>query len=671
MWRRATSNSAHCSKDRSFNENSASLRGGLGLLAVCAVFSLIVELLTLQQVDSMRLYMGNGAILRDAGVALCLMLLIASGWWLGGLALGQMARIAPWTRNRFPVLCWSLWLLPPAAYLIARFSEAMREAFAPHSRVPLLVQIPYVIALVWVAVRLVRKDGLRGVQSFCKSRLAPLGWLHLALAFLCVMVLRIQGVHYFHNFQKPGRTATENLPDIYLITVDALRADGTSLHGYARSTTPNLDRWAARSITFNNFYANSNFTTPTTTSIETGKLPWSHRVFQFGGSLSPQSRGQNVAALLHERGYYTAMLSGNFAASPFRHGTLENYDAVDFAAPLGIEGAWLRWTNLIGTNTQSTLTYSILQRLFKFCQYLDSVLWPGRYFSPADTVLARARTLLEREDIQQPRFVWTHVFPPHDPYWPPPDGQGRNTNSGHIRCRDIMISNPRKLPVGTTPEDVRACYDEMVEYADRAVGGYLDWLQQTGRMERAVVIISSDHGESFEGGWYLHGGPRLQSGLIRVPLIVHLPTASPSSQERPGSGAENGMRVDDPAEQADLLPTLLDFAGVPLPEWTDGISLRPALEGKPLAARYLFSMNLERDRSWGAITKGTLAVFDRDFRLVRHLDSEKQSLYRCRDTSENNVIDSEPEAAARLQGVLAGKLKEVNTAFAAKRLASE
>ena len=213
----------------------------------------------------MRLYMGNGAILRDAGVALCLMLLIASGWWLGGLALGQMARIAPWTRNRFPVLCWSLWLLPPAAYLIARFSEAMREAFAPHSRVPLLVQIPYVIALVWVAVRLVRKDGLRGVQSFCKSRLAPLGWLHLALAFLCVMVLRIQGVHYFHNFQKPGRTATENLPDIYLITVDALRADGTSLHGYARSTTPNLDRWAARSITFNNFYANSNFTTPTTT----------------------------------------------------------------------------------------------------------------------------------------------------------------------------------------------------------------------------------------------------------------------------------------------------------------------------------------------------------------------------------------------------------------------
>ena len=131
------------------------------------------------------------------------------------------------------------------------------------------------------------------------------------------------------------------------------------------------------------------------------------------------------------------------------------------------------------------------------------------------------------------------------------------------------------------------------------------------------------------------------------------------------------MRVDDPAEQADLLPTMLDFAGVPLPEWTDGISLRPALEGKPLAARYLFSMNLERDRSWGAITKGTLAVFDRDFRLVRHLDSEKQSLYRCRDTSENNVIDSEPEAAARLQGVLAGKLKEVNTAFAAKRLASE
>lgn len=646
-------------------DSPTSLRAGLGLLAVCAVFSLIVELLTLQQVDSMRLYMGNGAILRDAGVALCLMLLVASGWWLGGLALGQVARIVPRTRNRCPVLCWSLWLLPPAAYLVARFSEAMREAVAPHSRVPLIVQIFYVMALIWVAVRLIRKDGLGGVQSFCKTRLAPLGWLHLAFAVLCVLVLWTQGVHYFHNFQKPGRMATGNLPDIYLITVDALRADGTSLYGYAKSTTPNLDRFAARSITFDNFYANSNFTTPTTTSIETGKLPWSHRVFQFGGSLSPQSRGENLAALLHDRGYYTAMLSANFVASPFRHGTLESYDAVDFAAPLGIEGAWLRWTNLIGTNAQSTLTYSILQRLFKFCQYLDSALWPGRYFAPADTVFARARALLERQDIHQPRFVWTHAFPPHDPYWPPNDVQGSDANGGHVPCRRIMISNPRKLPSGVAPGDVRACYDEMVRYADREVGSYLEWLQQTGRMKRSVVIVSSDHGESFEDGWYLHGGPRLQAGLIHVPLIVHLP-ASQSAQEGPSSGSEHSFRVQDPAEQADLLPTLLDFAGAPAPEWTDGISLRPALEGKPLPARYLFSMNLETDRARGAISKGTLAVMDRDFRLVRHLDSEKQSLYRCRDSSEKDVIDSEKGAAARLQEVLALKLKQVNTLFAAK-----
>ena len=71
--------------------------------------------------------------------------------------------------------------------------------------------------------------------------------------------------------------------------------------------------------------------------------------------------------------------------------------------------------------------------------------------------------------------------------------------------------------------ELRARYDENIAYADHVVGDFLEWLDQTGRLDRSIVIVSADHGESFEHGWLLHTGPYLYNGLIRIPLLIHLP----------------------------------------------------------------------------------------------------------------------------------------------------
>jgi arylsulfatase A-like enzyme len=217
------------------------------------------------------------------------------------------------------------------------------------------------------------------------------------------------------------------------------------------------------------------------------------------------------------------------------------------------------------------------------------------------------------------------------------------------RERLVQVHGHRLAP-DLTASELRAQYDEMILYADHAVGDYLDWLEQTGRLDRAIVIVTSDHGESFEHGFLLHGGPHLYSGLIHIPLMIHLP------------GQQQREIIAQPAEQVDLLPTLLDLVGAPVPGWTDGGSLRPALEGKSLPQRQVFSMALETDSTFRPISKGTLAIMDDDFKYVIHLDTQEQELYRYKtDPSEEiNLTKSDPDVAQRMHDLLISDLRKAN-----------
>lgn len=84
--------------------------------------------------------------------------------------------------------------------------------------------------------------------------------------------------------------------------------------------------------------------------------------------------------------------------------------------------------------------------------------------------------------------------------------------------------------------------------------------------------------------------------------------------------------------------------------------------------RYIFSMNLEPNRIFNPITKGTVAVIDDEYKFVRYLDSNREQLYRYRTDSaeERDLIKSEPEVAARMRKVLLDKIEEVNRQFSGK-----
>ena len=345
------------------------------------------------------------------------------------------------------------------------------------------------------------------------------------------------------------------------------------------------------------------------------------------------------------------MISSNFLSTPVRHRTLQSYDAGSFAAPIDGSGPWLRFTNLVGTNAQYTLSTSLLQGLAGVRFYLDSLIWGNEYPYPPEPVFDCARALIERRDIEQPRFVWTHIFPPHDPYLAPAPFRMRFLSSNiFTRVYDYIGFRSTMLPRGASASDLRARYDEMILYADDSVGKFLDWLDGTGHLKNSIVIVTADHGESFEHDWFMHTGPGLFNGLVRIPLLIHVP------------GQEQGGSLSEAAQQADLLPTVLDLLGISPPNWTDGVSLKPVLDGKTISPRYTYTMNLERNKVSDPVSKGTVAIMDQEFKYIDYLDGQKQLLFRYRTDpyEKNDLIATEPEVAGRMRLALTNKLREVN-----------
>lgn len=633
------------------------VRPGIAFLTITALACFALESEVLQQIDGMHLYLTIREIAVEGAIALLCSIAIGLSWWLSVLAGGTIVGAFLPSKRVRPRLLWCFWIGVPLAYFFLDLFQDLKLELLPHWHTGAGPQFFSAITISAICVICLLFVDLRTLQRFCQTRMVPIAWLHIAIAVVATPVLWFHGVRLFHDYEHASDLITgSHQPDIYLITIDTLRADEVSLYGYNRETTPNLDKFAQRSFAFDYNFANSNFTTPSTTSIETGKLPWSHRIFQGGGFLRGKNIEENLPAKLREQGYYTAMITSNLLAAPFRHRTQENYAAVEYAAPTGFTGLRLRASNLLNCNTQFTVTFSLIRIATALATSMDRIVWRDQYPSKSEDVFDRAKELLGRHASVQPVFLWAHIFPPHDPYWVPVPYRGTFVAKGVRNYGRFVVPDQVHRQRGVSVQDLRDAYDEMTLYADHSVGDFLAWLDQTGRLDRSIVIISSDHGEMFDHGRLAHGGLDLYNGLIRIPLLIHLP------------GQTKSVRVEEASQQVDLLSTVLDLVGAPIPKWSEGDSLRSVLEGKSLGDRYIFSMNLEPNRIFDPITKGTVAVMDNEYKFVRYLDSNREQLYRYRTDSgeERDLVQSEPEVAARMRKVLLDKLEEVNRKFSGK-----
>jgi arylsulfatase A-like enzyme/Tfp pilus assembly protein PilF len=243
---------------------------------------------------------------------------------------------------------------------------------------------------------------------------------------------------------------------------------------------------------------------------------------------------------------HTSLLTGTF---PMAHGVRDNGgfyvadEAVTLAETLRARG--YRTGGFVGA--------FVLDRRWGIAQGFDT--WFDEFdlsrtdLPGMDAIQRRAADVVDRatawlgERADAPFFAFVHLYDPHTPYEAPEPYRSR------------------------FPRDLAGAYDAEIAYTDAQVGRLLDVLSRNGRLERTVVVIVGDHGEALGDHGEATHGFFIYEPSLHVPLIVRAPGQAPRV-------------VDEPVRLVDVMPTVLDLAGIARPPAIQGTSLVPAMRGE-------------------------------------------------------------------------------------------
>ena len=417
--------------------------------------------------------------------------------------------------------------------------------------------------------------------------------------------------------------------DIVLITFDALSARHLHSDGYQRATSPNLDAFSANAIVFENFYANANWTRPGIASILNGVRPWTHEADVRIPSKA-LTRQQNLISILSAAGYDVNIVQSNSNA--------------DF----GDEGIRPSGREIFLDCCYHLLSWIPVERLpsyslaWEFGPNSLIVGFEGTYLRRPEGknlgYLPASEELLHNASSQRPLFFWIHVMIPHDPYaasapflgvFDGSPGARTARTSSTLHTFHDHIDLKRQLLLC-------ARYDEAVLMADDFFGKFVRLLKQQGRYDQSLIVVTADHGESTLPVYDGHGGPLLTEELIRVPGLIKPPSAFTPKHE---------SRL---MEQVDLVPTILSYAGLPVPAKCEGRAYPDKPEDLPV-----FSMN----RDLRAHEKSlNVAMRDGDWKYVIHFGRwrhpwPQRELYNLASDpqEQTNLVSVQPERAASMQ----------------------
>lgn len=340
------------------------------------------------------------------------------------------------------------------------------------------------------------------------------------------------------------------VPNVILISLDTLRADHLGSYGYARPTSPALDRFAADGVRFNQAMSQSPWTTPSHMSLFTSLYPSAHRVNQtweyFTKFLQGRGRKRTLAdavttlpEVLRAHGYRTLALTGGATMTAVL-GFAQGFDVYreDSAKLTAAVGTLLgNWLNAFGNDP-----------FFLFFHTFE-VHAPYTHLTFAAPLLSDA----QRADIVQ--LVASRD--PHDWVTLNPD------LVAYLRSQGLFRS-----------EITEALYDGGIRSADDFIDGLFVALRQRGLYDDTLIVLLSDHGEEFgehhPDRVYSAHGTGMYDQLIHVPLLLRMP-----------SRVRAGTVVGEQVELIDVAPTVLELLGIAAPAAMQGRSLTGLIDGAP------------------------------------------------------------------------------------------
>jgi arylsulfatase A-like enzyme len=350
-----------------------------------------------------------------------------------------------------------------------------------------------------------------------------------------------------------GERAREPV-NVVLISIDSLRADHLHSYGYGPETSPNIDRLAAESVLFENVIADSSWTLPAHASLFTGLTSRVHRVSFDGHRLDPQRT--TLAEVLSGAGYRTRGLwSGPYLHPIF--GFDQGFGPGDYQG-------------VIGPSAYDD-PEAFAARDPRDAARLRRELNQDSHRTVTSPALTREALAFLEQTHDGPFFLFLHYFDVHYDYVPPEEIWRRFDPDYRGDLTAVPFSNDRRIHREMPERELqhlRALYDGEIFFTDHYVGRLLEALDRLGLADDTLVVLSSDHGEEF----FEHGGKGHRKNLfdevLKIPLLMRLP-------DRAGAG----LRIASQVALIDVMPTLLDLLGLPIPAEVQGRSLVPELRG--------------------------------------------------------------------------------------------
>jgi arylsulfatase A-like enzyme/Tfp pilus assembly protein PilF len=308
------------------------------------------------------------------------------------------------------------------------------------------------------------------------------------------------------DFGTLPRGVDRDALNLVVVTLDTTRADRLGAYGYANAGTPSFDALAQEGVLFDHASTAAPITLPAHSTIFTGRFPPQHGVRDNGGYFLNE-REQTLAETLKARGYATG----------------------GFIAAYVLDSKW-------GIN-QGFDTYFDDFDLSKY-----KVFSMGAIQRPGNEVVDHALPWIDQHRGSR-FFAWVHLYDAHAPYEPP----------------EPYRSQHRDDP-----------YQGEISFADAQVGRLVRFLRDRDLLDRTVIVILGDHGESLKDHGEEGHGFFIYESTVHVPMVIRAPFS-----------AMQHRRVSDSVRSVDITPTVLDLLGVPAPAGVvmDGQSVTPLMSG--------------------------------------------------------------------------------------------
>lgn len=388
---------------------------------------------------------------------------------------------------------------------------------------------------------------------------------------------------------------------LILISCDTLRADHLSCYGYFRETTPHLDAFAKDAVLFENAISPETWTLPSHATMFTGLYPKHHGVTP-NANLAEATL--TLPEALRDNGYLCGGYIGfTFWLYPWRgfsHGfDVYNTPAWRFRSVQDTHQLAYAWLDLHETSN-----------FFLFLHNFDvhskpAKQYDGLPYGPDD-----------------PSFLHFSKEFANPPTFQRPDRE--------LVDAEAFLTAANEGKVTLTQEEIDYCkalYDDSLRMVDASIGELFQKLKDRDLYERALIIVTADHGEEFgEHGNFGHGN--VYEPALRIPMIIKFP-----------NGQFAGTRYKPVTELVDIMPTMLDAAGLPIPDGLDGKSL----------LRVLSQTEPESDAGYAQrFTHKT--VRESEWKLIRTRPDSYELYNVALDPGEkNNLAEQHPEHVERMR----------------------